>query len=84
MKRSAYYYNNTETRTETARQVSFAPLFRLGLTLFPDHLFSIQADVSYIGYANTAHAFGQTFDLGVAGVAWRALAVIRLYLSIID
>ena len=57
---------------------SFSPLFRLGFTLFPEHQFSLQADIAYIGYANTSTSFGQTFDLGFAGVVYRTLATVRL------
>ena len=80
---AAYQYSgqiNTyqSFQTSESRINSFSPLFRLGFTLFPEHLFSLQADIVYIGYANTSTSFGQTFDLGFSGVVYRTLLTVRL------
>ena len=73
-------YTDTYQLTQSSRpeRTSFSPLARLGLTLFPHALFSVQVDVPYVGYANTVGASGQTFDLGFSGVTYRIVLQLRL------
>jgi hypothetical protein len=71
-----YTYDSVNSYGRTS--VSFSPLFRLGVTLFPDKLVSLRSDVAYIGYGNTASAAGQTFDLGFGGVMFREMLQVRL------
>jgi hypothetical protein len=61
-----------------ANNFAFCPLFRVGVTLFPDKLISLRSDVAYVGYANTETAYGQAFDLGLAGVMYRMMLQVRL------
>jgi hypothetical protein len=58
--------------------IVFSPLFRLGVTLYPDHLVSLRFDAAYIGYANTATSLCQSFDLGFTGMLYRTLLQVRL------
>jgi len=73
---TTYYYNGYASHGQD--NYAFSPLFRLGFTLFPDHLISFRSDVAYIGYANTVTASRQTFNLGFSGVMFRELLQIRL------
>ena len=45
---------------------------------FPDRLVSARVGVAYIGYANTAHAVGQSFDLGLSGWMINSVLEVRL------
>jgi hypothetical protein len=65
-------------QTHQDNKFVFSPLFRVGVALFPDRLISFRSDVAYVGYANTATAAGQTFDLGFSGFMFRALLHVRL------
>jgi hypothetical protein len=71
-------YSYQLDRGYAVTNTSFSPLFRLGVTLFPDRLVSLRSDVAYVGYANTASAAGQAFDLGFSGVMFREMLQVRL------
>jgi hypothetical protein len=79
----SYSYNSYTSYGDN--KVAFCPLFRVGLTLFPDKLISLRSDVAYVGYANTVSASGtdlpagrQAFDLGFSGMIYRGMLQVRL------
>ena len=69
---------NGTPQTYDPGNYSFSPLFRIGLTLFPEHLLSIRLDAAYVGYGNTVTSAGQTFDLGISGLMAREMLQMRL------
>jgi hypothetical protein len=73
---TTYTYDVTQGYTDI--NYAFSPLFRLGVSFFPNRLISGRVDVSYVGYGNAVNAAGQTFDLGFAGWTVREVVQIRL------